>query len=235
MTLLIALLMTTGLLAGIIYLLRNQQLRALNEAAEREQPLPPLPQASDTAPQKDTHKLTAEIESPAPRVIPLKHNKLVPGRSSPSSDWKSESLRLRQLGEYEAALSECEKAWPQWQSFQQSALIIRAALRDGLDEGTPKHATNSNSLNTVWLERLYLLAARASFLHDKVAGLPDPNWQALGKQFTRQQIALLPMQWRELGYKKLRLLNQSDCKALVKHFGEPDQHRSAREFHRHNC
>ncbi len=82
-----------------------------------------------------------------------------------------------------------------------------------------------------WLLRLYTLAAQASFLHDKVDGLPDPTRQRQTHLFTPQQIASLEMPWAQIGYQDLRLLTKSDRKQLTQWLGEPETHQSARIFH----
>jgi hypothetical protein len=82
-----------------------------------------------------------------------------------------------------------------------------------------------------WLQRLHALAAQASFLHDKIDGLPEPSRQLIQARFTQTQVAGLEMPWAQLGYREFRLLTKSDCKQLAHCFGEPETHQSARIFH----
>jgi len=138
------------------------------------------------------------------------------------TDWRQACQILRDQGHYDPALAICRRAWPQWQSFEHAARVIRAASRN-TDKDSPQYRP--------WLLRLYTLAAQASFLHDKVDGIPEPARQLLTRGSDPQEIEKFDMPWSQIGYRELRLLTRSDCKQLVAILGEPDMHQSARFFH----
>lgn len=206
-----------ALLVGIIYALRQHQERTRQELVAREQPLPPLPKKTAT----DTTAKTVGLEE---RPVPPAPEAPAPAQppTAETSDWRQACQELRDQGRFDEALSVCQQAWPQWQSFDHAARVMRAAIRT--------HARDSVQYQS-WLQRLYTLAAQASFLHDKVDGLPDPNRQQLTRLFTPQQVATLDMPWSQIGYQHLRLLTKSDRKQLVQWLGEPETHQSARIFH----
>lgn len=208
-----------ALLAGIIYALRHHQERTRQDLVAREQPLPPLthrqstivrPRAADTPLPDDSAALAASATAPASQS-PMT-----------SKDWRQACQTLRDQGRFEEALSICQQAWPQWQSFEHAARVMRAAVRS--------HGNDPDALQH-WLGRLHRLAAQASFLHDKINGLPDPSRQLIQERFTPEQVTALEMPWGQLGYRDLRLLTKSDCKQLTHWLGEPETHQSARIFH----
>jgi hypothetical protein len=75
------------------------------------------------------------------------------------------------------------------------------------------------------------MAAMASLLHGRVAGMADPARQLPAQGFDPQEIEKFDMAWSQIGYRQLRLLTKSDCKRLVAILGEPESHQSALEFH----
>lgn len=198
-----------ALLVGCIYALRQHQERTRQELVAREQPLPPLP--------KKTSGNEDRSVPPSPREPAAS-----PQPAADVTDWRQACQILRDQGRFEDALTVCQQAWPQWQSFEHSARVMRAAIRT--------HARDSRQYQH-WLQRLYMLAAQASFLHDKVDGLPSPGRQRLTRLFTPQQVATLDMPWSQIGYQQLRLLTKSDRKQLAQWLGEPETHQSARIFH----
>ena len=228
MTVIFSLILALVLLVGIIYALRTHNERTRENAIAREQPLPPLanntapaasaPPADDNSPPQAG--ATPAAEAPGESII--SNNNLPDAVSCQTTDWRQSCQTLRDQGRFDEALLACQQAWPQWQSFDQDARVMRAAIR--------RHSGDAAQRNH-WLQQLYRLAAQASFLHDKVAGLPDPSRHSLAKRFTPAQIDVLDMPWAELGYEQLRLLTKSDRKQLVQLWGEPDTHQSARYFH----
>lgn len=217
----LSLILALALLAGIIFMLRQHQERTRQTLVARQQPLPPLTrdtgtrdtrQAVDVMPMPIGPAIASAAPEPAPEPEPAVED----------ADWRQLCQRLRDQGHYQEAVSVCRQAWPQWQSFDHAARVMRAAIRNSLT-GTATHQQ--------WLQRLYHLAAHASFLHDKVDGLPDPTRQLLAQHFEPQQIDALDMPWSQIGYRELRLLTKSDRKQLVTILGEPETHQSARIFH----
>ncbi|MEX0738450.1 MAG: hypothetical protein WD071_03815 [Pseudohongiella sp.] len=187
------------LLVGIIYILRRHHERIRQDVVERDQPLPPLV--------REVTPVTTSTETTA---------------ATSGGDWRQRCQILRDQGQYDAALAACQQAWPQWQSFDHAARVIRAAIRN-----TDKDSAEYQQ----WLHRLYRLAAQASFLHDKIDGLPAPTRQTLGERFNPQALEKLSMPWSDIGYRELRLLTKSDRKQLLAMLGEPKTNKSARIFH----
>jgi len=228
---LLSLILALALLFAIVMILHRHQQRALSDAAEREQSLPPLEldspvhQSNDVVPPEVQPKVPADVvpevqTGPDDTDPPV--NESVAVATVKHADWKSASQALKDNGEYEVALLHCREAWPQWQSYQQAAVVIRAALKQkGLTEQSRKE----------WLARLYHMACEASFLHDKVDGLPSYNWQKLAELMSPEQLSNLETPWQELGCGKLRLLTKTDCSRMVKEWGEPAGHMSVKEFH----
>lgn len=218
MMVIFSLILALALLVGIIYVLRQHQERTRQEVVDREQPLPPLAVATTSqhrarpTPAPDTSASPPSPPAPAPTS----------GVPTQNTDWRQTCQTLRDQGQYDAALQVCQQAWPQWQSFDHAARVIRAAIRN-----CPKDSTEHQQ----WLHRLYTLAAQASFLHDKVDGMPEAGRQQLAERFDPQQIDQLDMPWAKIGYLELRLLTKSDRKQLVHMCGEPETHQSARIFH----
>lgn len=214
-----------ALLTGIIFALRHHQERTRQALIAREQPLPPLPKR-DAALSRPAAPAQTQATDHSP---PLADTPAEPGATTPrepsldtTADWRQTCQKLRDQGRFEDALTICQQAWPQWQSFDHAARVMRAAIRSsGSGTADRQH----------WLSRLYTLACQASFLHDKVDGLPDPTRQLLVQTFTLQDVAGLDMPWSHIGYQNLRLLTKSDCKQLLQWKGEPQTHQSARIFH----
>lgn len=210
---LLSLILALALLFVIVMVLHRHQQRALTDAAEREQGLPPL----ELDPPQDlaVPALTqaAHEETGAPEA---------PAALAQQEDWRSASQALKDAGEHEAALQRCRAAWPQWQSYQQAAVVIRAAL---------KQKDLTEQTRVMWLTRLYRMACEASFLHDKVEGLPNHNWQKLTRLTSPERLSELATPWQELGYRELRLLTKTDCINMTREWGEPATHMSVKKLH----
>lgn len=245
MMVIFSLILALLLLTGIIYALRQHQARTRQELAARQQPLPPLikgdkepdrrpahdiaspPTQPVTSAQAPVHDAARKQETKQARQETAAALRAAPGpalikSATANPDWRQQCQALRDQGRFEEALSTCRQAWPQWQSFDHAARVMRAAIR---------HTKNNSADQQLWLRRLYTLAAQASFLHDKADGMPDPTRQLLMRRFTQQQVEELDMPWSQIGYQKLRLLTRSDCKQLTQLLGEPEAHQSARIFH----
>ena len=159
---------------------------------------------------------TAETESPAPTQSST-------GEGSDVADWKDQVQALKNADQFDDALRACQAGWPQWQSYQQAAIVCRAAVRQ---PDLPEEEVES------WLQALYLLATHASFLHDKVPGMENLGWQRLEKTLSVEDLRDLQSNWQEMGYKAFRLLNKTDCRLLVKAWGEPATHQSAKLYYK---
>lgn len=222
-SLILALLLT----AAIVIVLHRFQETSRANAADREQGLPPLDmetadqtesRETDNTMQADAAELTHNTEVAEPVKETATTEQPAP---LPPTDWKQQSQQLKATGDYDAALQACQLAWPQWQSYQQSAVVIRAAIRSADSEQAEQ-----------WLKRLYQLAAEAGFLHDKVDDLPQPNWQTLARHFTRQGLSAMLFEWQELGYRHMRLLTKTDIRQMISAWGEPAAHQSAKYYYR---
>lgn len=200
------------LLVGIIYALRLHQERTRQQLVAREQPLPPL---KEPEPEPEPEPMPEPAETAATEVSAA-------GPAPDTADWRQLCQTLRDQGRYQEAMAVCRQAWPQWQSFEHAARVMRAAIRNPETDAAARQ---------LWLLTLFKLAAQASFLHDKVDGLPDPTPRLLVQRFDPPQLDTLDMPWPEIGYRELRLLTKSDRKQLVQLLGEPETHQSARIFH----
>lgn len=146
-----------------------------------------------------------------------------PPAGSDKTDWKEHVQALKNANQFDEALKACQVGWPQWQSYQQAAIVCRAAFRQ---PDLPEAEAES------WREALYLLATHASFLHDKVDGMENLSWQRLEKTLAVEDLRNLDSNWQEIGYQQLRLLNKTDCRLLSKSWGEPEQHQSAKHYYK---
>lgn len=229
-SLILALLLT----AAIVIALHRFQENSRANAADREQGLPPLqledqPSSSRYLDDKDEKPVESGSEEAPPDTEEepsqqvgdeIQLAEADTPRPTPPSDWKQHSQQLKEAGNYEAALEACQSAWPQWQSYQQAAVIMRAAIR----------STDQNDRD-IWLNRLYQLAAEAGFLHDKIDGLPQANWQTLARQFKPADLNAMRFDWQELGYRDMRLLTKTDIRQMTTNWGEPDKHQSAKQHY----
>ncbi|ALO46122.1 hypothetical protein [Pseudohongiella spirulinae] len=208
---LISLILALLLTAAIVIALHRFQETSRAKAADREQSLPPLHlDRGDENESDPAQTLDTDEESDASDMQD----------SGPSVDWKQQSQLLKDSGDYESALQISQQAWPQWQSYQQAAVIMRAAIRSADAENSDK-----------WLIRLYQLAAQAGFLHDKIDGLPQPGWQTLARQFSLQDLNAMHFDWHVLGYRHMRLLTKTDIRQMSKAWGEPENHQSAKQHY----
>lgn len=150
-----------------------------------------------------------------------------PAPAPPQGDWKQRALYWRDRGEYEEALACCGEAWPQWQSYQQAAVVMRTAIR---------HASNDDE-HRDWYDRLYHLAVQASLLHDRIEGLPELTRQQMAANFTRDDLDALGLPWADVGCNRLRLLTKADRRNLTALYnplyGAPAEHRSAKVWFQH--
>jgi hypothetical protein len=239
LSLILALLLT----AAIVIVLHRFQESSRAKAADRDQSLPPLNLESRDAPAQQSvieQPVAAEPPeheqaTPPTEAEPAGHtdnradsnpetnaelkDRDTPGFEAPT-DWKQQIQQLKESGDHEAALQVCKQAWPQWQSYQQAAIVIRAAIRSAGAEPPAE-----------WLARLYQLAAEAGFLHDKVEGLPQPNWQTLACRFTPADLNRMDFDWQELGHQRMRLLTKTDVRQMTTAWGEPAKHQSAKQHY----
>lgn len=212
----ISLLLSLALLVGIIYALRRYQERAIVESVDRNQPLPPLESgraATRRAPEEPEAGLAGEEEISSAGVTP----------QALPSDWVQRCRGLREEGRHDAAMELARQAYPRWQGWVQRAMVYRSRIREAQQHGAEPGPE---------LDALYLAAARASFLHDRDAGLPVLGSARLQQLVPEQTLEELEMPYGEIGYRELRILNKSDRALLREYRGEPERHQSARGYHR---
>lgn len=224
----ISLALSLLLVALIVIALKNNQQRRLEDLADREQSLPPL---SDNNAAHQVDALPVPDSSPAheaapPQPVPESPSvqdateQQVDTSGQPALDWKQICREHRQAQQFEQALSAAELAWPQAQSYEQTALTIRAALKQ-----TPPADLQSIEH---WLTRLHRAAAECSLLHDKLPEDIHSRRRSGDVDFTREELRHVELPWQEIGSEKLKLLTKTDRKLMIQLWGEPLQHVSAK-------
>lgn len=138
-----------------------------------------------------------------------------------SESWQGHVAELKKNDSLEAALQVCVQALPLWSAYQQATLIHRARIKQLAQDG---EAIDKE------LKALYRLAAQASFLHDRVKGLPNLPLSQL-KKVDLEEVASLDMPYEEIGYNELRLIKKTDIKLLLESWGKPHSHLKPRELH----
>jgi len=135
--------------------------------------------------------------------------------------WQGHVAELKKRDSLEAALQVCEQAFPLWSAYQQATLIHRARIKQLAQDGKAIDRE---------LKALYRLAAQASFLHDRVKGLPNLPLSQL-KKVDLDEVASLDMPYEKIGYNELRLIKKTDIKLLLESWGKPHSHLKPRELH----
>lgn len=229
--LLMAILVTVG---AIVFFLRRHQHRATAEYADRHQPLPPLqpPELEPEEQDPETAGTPAHTADPDGGETPGQPHETVAVNPAPEvsappppRDWLKQCQKLRSEGNLDQAMALSEQASPQLQAFEQQALILRARLRNARQQDD-KEATRR------WLDALYLVAARASCLHDAPSPERPDSPRRLADVMDGTRIEEMEMPYAEIGHEKLKLLRKTDRQLLESLYGEPLRHISAREWHR---
>ncbi|MCB1669813.1 MAG: hypothetical protein R3F41_19215 [Gammaproteobacteria bacterium] len=136
-------------------------------------------------------------------------------------NWQEQIGELKRLDRLDEALRICQEQLPLWSAYQQASLIHRARIKQHSQDGQPIEEE---------LRALYNLAAQASFLHDRVKGLPNLPLSQL-KQVDLEEISRLEMPYPQIGYNELRLIKKTDIKLLLECWGKPKAHLKPRELH----
>jgi hypothetical protein len=231
------------LLGAIVYGLHRFQLREAEHNADRQAPLPPLDlRAIEPLDEgaEEIPEIPEQVPYPAPDLVAdaeaahsfhgfmqaqageddLQAEEL--HESMTGSNWAQVCNGLKNQGRFAEALAVCEAHYPQWGAFNQASTVLRAWIRN--DE---KNGLNTDTL----LTRLFLTAAVASFLHDRIELLPQLSPRQM-KQLPGSAWNTLPLPYDAIGYAKLRLLGKADQKMMKERWGEPSQHLSVKEHHR---
>jgi hypothetical protein len=106
-------------------------------------------------------------------------------------------------------------------AFREAAVAIRTIISE-------KRKNKKNYEED--LNFLYWLAAVRSFMLDYAPKLNEPGFNVI-ESIPGKRIKSLPFSYNELGYKKLELLNKTDCKWLVELWGEPQSHSTLNDLH----
>lgn len=227
---LVIILILTAILVGlIVYVLRKDQQRRYAEIVNQGQHLPPIDlheQIDDITTLEEPAiesdpaiMITSQATESAPilSVIQAPKNREEEQRLEQSpTPWKKRCKSYRNNNQFELALAAAQEAWPQWQSYEQTAITLRALI---------KGHHNLNEAEST-LRQLYRIAAEASCLYDRPTGQPSPRWQTIAQSTSRQHLDQQSYHWQHLGYLHLKLLNPTDIKNMTKLWGEPRQHLS---------
>jgi len=120
--------------------------------------------------------------------------------------WQEEVKNLRESGYFQEALALCRRQYPKMLAFRQSLVTLRACIKK--EEAIPEER----------LESLYQTAILGNMIKQK------KNTASLDISFQIQKLQNPREYWQSLGYKNLDLLTKTDCKLLVKNWGEPLTH-----------
>lgn len=107
-------------------------------------------------------------------------------------------------------------------AFREVAIAIRSII---------KEKNNNNLSYEEELHFLYWLAAIRLFMLDHALKLKEPGYNVM-ESIPAKKIKSLSFNYNELGYKKLELLNKTDCKWFIKAWGEPLSHSTLNELHK---
>ena|GEM_PF-1148889 len=138
-----------------------------------------------------------------------------------AESWQDQVAELKKQDRFDEALDICRREYPLWSAYQQASLIHRAKI---------KLLSQANQDVSGELKALYRLAAEASFLHDRVKGLPNLSLAQL-KLLDLSPVAELDMPYQKIGYTELRLIKKTDIKMLLEKWGKPESHARPRELH----
>lgn len=119
-------------------------------------------------------------------------------------------------------LALAHKYMPLPAAFQEAAIALRAMIRD---------PSRQDAEGERLLERLHRTAALENFLLAPIASPDVGSPYNVAASVPRDAWERLPMPYREIGYRRLPLLTLEDSEWLRVAWGEPDCHRSAREYH----
>lgn len=197
--LLIILILTAILIGLIVYVLRKDQQRRYADIVEQGQNLPPL-------------ELLEQAEDSATTDVPGKAT----AKNTGKEPWKERCKTHREHKQFKEAVAAAQEAWPQWQSYEQITLTLRAEVK----------ASKSPAKAEQTIIQLYRAAAEAHVLYDRPPGQSAPRWQTVAQSTSRQQLEQLSYDWQNLGYLHLKLLTATDIKNMTKLWGEPLQHQS---------
>lgn len=107
-------------------------------------------------------------------------------------------------------------------AFREAAIALRAMIRT-------KRKTKEPYEDELGL--LYWLAAIESFMLPYADKLKEPGYNVI-EAIPGKRLRTLPIDYQQLGYEKLKLLNKTDVKWIIQASGEPQQHQTLNKIHR---
>jgi hypothetical protein len=107
-------------------------------------------------------------------------------------------------------------------AFREAAVALRAIIRGKRKAKEPCEEE---------LGLLYWLAAVESFMLPYAERLQEPGFNVV-ESIPGRRLRSLAIDYRELGYEKLELLNKTDKKWLVEAWGKPVMHQTLNQVHR---
>jgi hypothetical protein len=191
-----SILFSTLLVAILITVLHRYQINKFRETADRSNPLAPL--IPITPYDDDLDSLNSERSVTVVSEIAI--------QPCENLSWQEEVKNLRESGYFQEALTLCRRQYPKMLAFRQSLVTLRACIKK--EEDIPEER----------LASLYQTAILGNMIkHKKNTACFDISHQ-------RQKIQNPRECWQNLGYRNLDLLTKTDCRLLVKYWGEPDTH-----------
>ena len=196
-------LLCVSVLVLMVLGLHQHQLRKTKDNVDKNLPLPPLNYSFTESANKD--EVPIDINEP----------------SISKTGWAERATQYKNEGDLESAFQQSTTGYPLWTAFSQAATVLRAKIRQDL---------KNNCDVSENLKKLYHVAAIASFFHDKIPDLGNLPASRL-KELNIEPWEHLPMAYDKIGYTELRLLKKNDIKLILKKWGKPTQHCSAKKHH----
>ncbi|MBU4444812.1 hypothetical protein KJ656_06990 [bacterium] len=132
--------------------------------------------------------------------------------------------KIPTLDQIYARLKNAEKSIPLPAGYKDTCICIRMLI---------KYKIKRNENYEKWLKRLYKVACEYDFFASQpyLYELREPSFN-LSEVLPKKEISCLKMPYHEIGYRNSTILNKTDIKWLVSHFGEPKAHIPVNDFHK---
>ncbi len=180
----------------LVALVRVLYINQLNKARDIADQGMPLPSLDETTDNQD---------------MPLRHPVSI-AQALPESvhepiSWQQKVKALRDEGRFQEALALCGKQYPRMLAFRQTLVTLRSRMKARDDKP-------AQTLKDIYRTAILARIAKAST-------------ETMTESDIRMKLPLLdnPRQyWNEFGYQSLDLLTKTDCKLLIRQWGEPVSH-----------
>lgn len=136
--------------------------------------------------------------------------------------WADEIKKSR--SEPEKRLSLALKNLPLPHAFKEAAIALRAIIK-------LKKVDSDLTSITDELKALYQLAVINSFMIPYAENLKEPGFNVM-ESVPGKLLFNLPVDYYQIGYEQIELLNKSDIKLLIKVYGEPESHTTLHELYK---